>query len=326
MDIENVKQLINEVISDDKTKTFIKEKIEESAEKKAKLLFDQEKDELEEEYNARLKSETRKIKNELCEKYEKIILEKIESINNVLSRYVDETVSEFIDNYKNQFKKLKNSAKVDAVLESLAGTLSLAGVNVQTIFEGARNVKNQEVVDLEERVKVLKAQLQNEHSVKNQEVVDLEERVKVLKAQLQNEQQTIKDLQDNELVSLKKTIDEMKTSENTKIANLKNALVQESKEKSLIEKKCKDLSTENNRIMQMGIISELKKDLTLSESQKFENCAMSIPFSLNKNYISQLKTLKESIQDTSPLNEVYPEEGEHDEHDDDIPDSIKKFI
>lgn len=294
MDIENVKQLINEVISDDKTKTFIKEKIEESAEKKAKLLFDQEKDKLEEEYNARLKSETRKIKNELCEKYEKVFLEKIEGINNVLSRYVDETVSEFIDNYKKQFKKLKNSAKVDAVLESLASTLSLAGVNVQTIFEGARNVKNQEVVDLEERVKVLKAQLQNE-------------------------QQTIKDLQDN----LKKTIDEMKTSENTKIANLKNALVQESKEKSLIEKKCKDLSTENNRIMQMGIISELKKDLTLSESQKFENCAMSIPFSLNKNYISQLKTLKESIQDTSSLNEVYPEESELD---DDIPDSIKKFI
>lgn len=316
MDIENVKQLINEVISDDKTKTFIKEKIEESAEKQAKLLFDQEKDKLEEEYNARLKSETRKIKNELCEKYEKVFLEKIESINNVLSRYVDETVSEFIDNYKNQFKKLKNSAKVDAVLESLASTLSLAGVNVQTIFEGTRNVKNQEVVDLEERVKVLKAQLQNE-------------------------QQTIKDLQDNlkntidemkisenaKIASLKNTIDEMKTSENTKIANLKNALVQESKEKSLIEKKCKDLSTENNRIMQMGIISELKKDLTLSESQKFENCAMSIPFSLNKNYISQLKTLKESIQDTSSLNEVYPEEDEHkDEHDDDIPDSIKKFI
>lgn len=294
MDIENVKQLINEVISDDKTKTFIKEKIEESAEKKAKLLFDQEKDKLEEEYNARLKSETRKIKNELCEKYERVFLEKIESINNVLSRYVDETVSEFIDNYKNQFKKLKNSAKVDAVLESLASTLSLAGVSTQAIFEGAR-------------------------SVKNQEVVDLEERVKVLKAQLQNEQQTIKDLQDN----LKETIDEMKTSENTKIANLKNALVQESKEKSLIEKKCKDLSTENNRIMQMGIISELKKDLTLSESQKFENCAMSIPFSLNKNYISQLKTLKESIQDTSSLNEVYPEECELD---DDIPDSIKKFI
>lgn len=323
MDIENVKQLINEVISDDKTKTFIKEKIEESAEKQAKLLFDQEKDKLEEEYNARLKSETRKIKNELCEKiknelcekYEKVFLEKIESINNVLSRYVDETVSEFIDNYKNQFKKLKNSAKVDAVLESLAGTLSLAGVNVQTIFEGARNVKNQEVVDLEERVKVLKAQLQNE-------------------------QQTIKDLQDNlkntidemkisenaKIASLKNTIDEMKTSENTKIANLKNALVQESKEKSLIEKKCKDLSTENNRIMQMGIISELKKDLTLSESQKFENCAMSIPFSLNKNYISQLKTLKESIQDTSSLNEVYPEEDEHKDEHDDIPDSIKKFI
>lgn len=316
MDIENVKQLINEVISDDKTKTFIKEKIEESAEKQAKLLFDQEKDKLEEEYNARLKSETRKIKNELCEKYEKVFLEKIESINNVLSRYVDETVSEFIDNYKNQFKKLKNSAKVDAVLESLASTLSLAGVSTQAIFEGARNVKNQEVIDLEERVKVLKAQLQNE-------------------------QQTIKDLQDNlkntidemkisenaKIASLKNTIDEMKTSENTKIANLKNALVQESKEKSLIEKKCKDLSTENNRIMQMGIISELKKDLTLSESQKFENCAMSIPFSLNKNYISQLKTLKESIQDTSSLNEVYPEEDEHkDEHDDDIPDSIKKFI
>ena len=203
-------------------------------------------------------------------------------------------MSEFIDNYKNQFKKLKNSAKVDAVLESLASTLSLAGVSTQAIFEGAR-------------------------SVKNQEVIDLEERVKVLKTQLQNEQQTIKDLQDN----LKNTIDEMKISENAKIANLKNALVQESKEKSLIEKKCKDLSTENNRIMQMGIISELKKDLTLSESQKFENCAMSIPFSLNKNYISQLKTLKESIQDTGSLNEVYPEECELD---DDIPDSIKKFI
>ena len=315
MDIENVKQLINEVISDDKTKTFIKEKIEESAEEKAKLLFDQEKDKLEEEYNARLKSETRKIKNELCEKYEKVFLEKIESINNVLSRYVDETVSEFIGNYKNQFKKLKNSAKVDAVLESLAGTLSLAGVNVQTIFEGARNVKNQEVVDLEERVKVLKAQLQNEQ----QTIKDLQDNLKETIDEMKTSENT-------KIANLKKTIDEMKISENAKVANLKNALVQESKEKSLIEKKCKDLSTENNRIMQMGIISELKKDLTLSESQKFENCAMSIPFSLNKNYISQLKTLKESIQDTSSLNEVYPEEDEHKDEHDDIPDSIKKFI
>ena len=90
-------------------------------------------------------------------------------------------------------------------------------------------------------------------------------------------------------------------------------------------KENKSLNRENQDVVKMGVISELKNGLTLTESKKFEKMAMNIPFSADKEYIRKLKDLKESIQDMPVLNEVTDKQNDNTEETSCIA-NYRKFI
>ena len=90
---------------------------------------------------------------------------------------------------------------------------------------------------------------------------------------------------------------------------------------AILENKIQKLIAENSKMLQMGIISEFTKDMSLTESQKFENCAKNIPFSNDKTYVKHLETLKESIKGADSLIEE-----EIVNNSDDIPEAMKRFI
>lgn len=56
-----------------------------------------------------------------------------------------------------------------------------------------------------------------------------------------------------------------------------------------------ELEKQNSEMLQLGLINELKKDLSLVESEKFDIMAKLIPFEKSSNYVDKLETLKESI-------------------------------
>ncbi len=56
-----------------------------------------------------------------------------------------------------------------------------------------------------------------------------------------------------------------------------------------------ELKNEKNEILKQAIIMEMKEDLTLVESQKFENLAKMVEFREDGSFIKKLETIKESI-------------------------------
>lgn len=294
MDISDVKKIITEVLSESETKRILKEKLDKAAEEKARMLLDKEEDE---------------------ERLEKVVESRINkelsSFKSILSKYVNETVQEFISKHEQDFKIAHDKAKINYILESLATVAKVAGVTTEQILEGKQ--------DIDSSLK------ESENTIRK-----LEQRISNLKEQLTNEQSLLRELQNKNSLS-----------ENAKIEELKNALIEEGKKSDKLERtnsslkeqneelneknkklinENKSLNKENDKIIQMGIIDELKSNLSLTESHKFEKCAMNIPFKSRKDYVLQLKELKESIKNEESLNEVYPEEEKG------IPNSMKRFI
>lgn len=301
MDISSVKKLITEVLSESETRAILKEKIEKLAAERAEEIADEKAQML---YDGKHPEELERV-------VERRIDKELSTFKGILSKYVNETVKEFIQRHDEDFKVAHDRARINYILESLATTLRVAGVEAEDILEGKRS--NAQKVNM------------------------LEGRVSTLKTHLLKEQNRIRDLQHN---------DELK--ESTRVEELKNALIEESRKNEELEKlstslkrkndslneenvslnsKNKSLLKENNKIIQMGIIDELKSDLSLTESHKFENCAMKIPFSSRKEYVAQLKELKESIH-SEVLNEVVPAKdtttGDYSELN--VPNSMKRFL
>lgn len=66
----------------------------------------------------------------------------------------------------------------------------------------------------------------------------------------------------------------------------------------------------------MGVISEMKQGMTLTEAKRFEQIADQIPFEQTKDYFDKLEVLKEELLNNpkyKKLNEVTdePENGEN---------------
>lgn len=82
---------------------------------------------------------------------------------------------------------------------------------------------------------------------------------------------------------------------------------------SLVEENI-NLKAENEKLIKMGIISEMKEGLSLVESEKFEKLADLVEFSSDDKFMEKLETIKESVkgavedkQDKKDLNEAEQE-------------------
>lgn len=98
----------------------------------------------------------------------------------------------------------------------------------------------------------------------------------------------------------------------------------EAKDDSAIEKKLDEsiekydalveenitLKGENDNLIKMGIISEMKEDLSIVESEKFEKLADLVEFTKDESFTEKLETIKESIKGTAEAKEEKLQEAE----------------
>lgn len=83
---------------------------------------------------------------------------------------------------------------------------------------------------------------------------------------------------------------------------------EENDEKSKLEESIKkydnlieeniSLKEENDKLVKLGIINEMKEGLSLLESEKFEKAASIVDFSRDNSYVNKLEIIKESILGT----------------------------
>lgn len=278
MDLEKLKESVADALEDEDITLSIQEEIKNAAEEKAKLLFDEEKAKLEEEcqkYKNELDARSQKRINEVEEKakeHEEELEEECKKFKRELTKRSQKRINEEVSKMKKVLEQYVEQVTKDFLREHEEDFRMFENVTkVETILEGLKTVMAVAGIHTQEIIEGVEIRNNKRDNV-------LESRVKGLQDQLNQLHE--------ENRSLKDTIDEQKQ----KHADLL-------KENEL-------LNRENQDVVKMGVISELKNGLTLTESKKFEKMAKNIPFSADRDFIKKLKDLKESIQDLPVLNEV----------------------
>lgn len=278
MDLEKLKESVADALEDEDLTLSIQEEIKNAAEEKAKLLFDEEKAKLEEEcqkYKNELDSRSQKRINEVEQKakeHEEELEEECKKFKRELTKRSQKRINEEVSKMKKVLEQYVEQVTKDFLREHEEDFRMFENVTkVETILEGLKTVMAVAGIHTQEIIEGVEIRNNKRDNV-------LESRVKGLQDQLNQLHE--------ENRSLKDTINEQKQ----KHADLL-------KENEL-------LNRENQDVVKMGVISELKNGLTLTESKKFEKMAKNIPFSADRDFIKKLKDLKESIQDLPVLNEV----------------------
>lgn len=110
--------------------------------------------------------------------------------------------------------------------------------------------------------------------------------------------------------------DTMLTSVGVEVANIVEAKDNSSAENKLEEKVEKydelveeniALKDENDNLVKIGVITEMKEDLSIVESEKFEKLANLVDFSKDEVYAEKLQTIKESVKGTKEKEDVLDE-------------------
>lgn len=278
MNLEKLKESVADALEDEDLTLSIQEEIKNAAEEKAKLLFDEEKAKLEEEcqkYKNELDARSQKRINEVEEnakRHEEELEEECKKFKRELTKRSQKRINEEVSKMKKVLEQYVEQVTKDFLREHEEDFRMFENVTkVETILEGLKTVMAVAGIHTQEIIEGVEIRNNKRDNV-------LESRVKGLQDQLNQLHE--------ENRSLKDTIDEQKQ----KHADLL-------KENEL-------LNRENQDVVKMGVISELKNGLTLTESKKFEKMAKNIPFSADRDFIKKLKDLKESIQDLPVLNEV----------------------
>ena len=278
MNLEKLKESVADALEDEDLTLSIQEEIKNAAEEKAKLLFDEEKAKLEEEcqkYKNELDARSQKRINEVEQKakeHEEELEEECKKFKRELTKRSQKRINEEVSKMKKVLEQYVEQVTKDFLREHEEDFRMFENVTkVETILEGLKTVMAVAGIHTQEIIEGVEIRNNKRDNV-------LESRVKGLQDQLNQLHE--------ENRSLKDTINEQKQ----KHADLL-------KENEL-------LNRENQDVVKMGVISELKNGLTLTESKKFEKMAKNIPFSADRDFIKKLKDLKESIQDLPVLNEV----------------------
>lgn len=278
MNLEKLKESVADALEDEDLTLSIQEEIKNAAEEKAKLLFDEEKAKLEEEcqkYKNELDTRSQKRINEVEQKakeHEEELEEECRKFKRELTKRSQKRINEEVSKMKKVLEQYVEQVTKDFLREHEEDFRMFENVTkVETILEGLKTVMAVAGIHTQEIIEGVEIRNNKRDNV-------LESRVRGLQDQLNQLHE--------ENRSLKDTIDEQKQ----KHADLL-------KENEL-------LNRENQDVVKMGVISELKNGLTLTESKKFEKMAKNIPFSADRDFIKKLKDLKESIQDLPVLNEV----------------------
>lgn len=278
MNLEKLKESVADALEDEDLTLSIQEEIKNAAEEKAKLLFDEEKAKLEEEcqkYKNELDARSQKRIDEVEQKakeHEEELEEECRKFKRELTKRSQKRINEEVSKMKKVLEQYVEQVTKDFLREHEEDFRMFENVTkVETILEGLKTVMAVAGIHTQEIIEGVEIRNNKRDNV-------LESRVKGLQDQLNQLHE--------ENRSLKDTIDEQKQ----KHADLL-------KENEL-------LNRENQDVVKMGVISELKNGLTLTESKKFEKMAKNIPFSADRDFIKKLKDLKESIQDLPVLNEV----------------------
>lgn len=341
----DIRESVKQALEDPVVKNAIKDQIDAITETKAS----QRVNELLNKNIQELNEDCEQFKLQLKEQNEKILEQKIEELKEeynrkaelyedrcaeklteALSKYTKEVIDNFLEEHKEAFTIRKNHIRANAILEGLSAVCAVAGVRAEQITEGVNYLNDKQTIINDQRIKNLKNQLRlSEENANNlkKTIRDKDDEIQDLKDDFDEAEQNYLDMQsesDNELkdgrrkiIALEKAVKEYAREARVNESRIDEAERLREENRSLIEslKQIKSenraLSKENEKVLKMGAISEMKQGMSLTEAKYFEQIASEIPFERSKQYFDKLEILKNELINNpryKKLNEITGEE------------------
>lgn len=252
---------------------------------------------------------------------ESVIQDKNDQIQDLKDDF-DETERNYIDAQSETDSELKaEKQKTGALEETLREYVKKVKANesenndLRSELSGEKQKASALEETLREYVKKVKA---NES-----EIQDTKDQVSQVQGELEDKENELKEAQ--ELIrKLKGNIADLKES----ISGLKGEKQSLTESVSKLKKQNQNLNTENNKILKMGVISEMKQGMTLVEAKRFEKIAEGIPFEQSRQYFDKLEVLKNELMNNpkyKKLNEVTGESDSEDLDDFESQDNEESF-
>lgn len=297
------------------------------------------KEEVRKELEEHYKTEQKKFTKELTEKVS-------EYVDKVVENFLNKHRETFVQN-RNAMKVesiLEALSAVCAVAgvrsqQITEGTKYLANKDAIVYKQRAENLKakllesQQEVIDTQNEMeselndeKTKTSELEEALKMKARENKLNEQKIQDLKEKLQQNLDSFNELKSSskklleEVENLTESNKELKEKNNsltesiktlkTDFRSLNSKNIQLSESVKSLSQENKNLNSENSKILKMGVISEMKQGMTLTEAKRFEQIADQIPFEQTKDYFDKLEVLKEELLNNpkyKKLNEVTDE-------------------
>lgn len=297
------------------------------------------KEEVRKELEEHYKAEQKKFAKELTEKVS-------EYVDKVVENFLNKHRETFVQN-RNSMKVesiLEALSAVCAVAgvrsqQITEGTKYLANKDAIVYKQRAENLKakllesQQEVIDTQNEMeselndeKTKTSELEEALKMKARENKLNEQKIQDLKEKLQQNLDSFNELKSSskklleEVENLTESNKELKEKNNsltesiktlkTDFRSLNSKNIQLSESVKSLSQENKNLNSENSKILKMGVISEMKQGMTLTEAKRFEQIADQIPFEQTKDYFDKLEVLKEELLNNpkyKKLNEVTDE-------------------
>ena len=207
-------------------------------------------------------------------------------------------------------KKLYESIDANVLTESLKAELKEsfdAAVELKAA-ELAESKIDEKIKELDEKAEGLKETLIAEAAEKDAALLDtidayLEKVVEEFTAEAK--EQLDESIKQEKADLMIEAFDAMLTAGGVEVAKIVEAKEADDVETKLAESVEKyddlveeviDLKKENDKLIKMGVIAEMKEGLSIVEAEKFAKLADLVEFSKDEGYLSKLETIKESVK------------------------------
>lgn len=283
-------------------------KIDNLVESRAQVIADEKVQDAKTELNTKCEE----FKSKLEEESKSIVNENLNKLNDTINSYVDRVVEDFVNEHLEIFTANEDELKNTAIRESVSNACKIAGVTLSMIDEG---ISEQGIAS--ERENKLKEQLtetQNENFELKRKLTEsykmgvISELSYDLNEDAQKKFERIAN--DVEFCKNREYVDKLKSIKERLVEDDPSALVS-SKEDELNEslenanKQIKELKATNENLIQMGIVNELKCNLSESDAKRFERIASQIRYTNAKEYLREMKDFRKKFKDCSEETEEF---------------------
>jgi len=252
----------------------------------------------------------------LDNKAEEYVAIKLDEMVDSVDAYLDKVVDDFVNEAKSSLEESTKSEKADMIIEAFDTMLVATGVDVARIVEAkdesaAENKLDESINKYDELLdESLQLRAENDKLVKLGIITEMKDGLSDKASKRFDELASIVEfsrdesyLKKLEMIRENVSIGEPAVDDREELASEVSSL--QETVANLKDELCEQRK-ENDELIKLGVITELKEGLSIIQAEKFERLAKHVDFVNDESFVDKLEALKESVRlnNDSHLNDL----------------------